>query len=406
MLSFEEARRKIIEVTKKILRTPAIEKVQLGSALSRILAQDIVADRDYPPFDRAARDGFAVRAADCREPGAMLRVTGEIRAGAAPSASVGAGECMQIMTGAAVPAGADAVVMIEYTRPGAQRSQVVIERTAQAGMNFVPRGSEAHMGDVLLKRGARLGDAELALAAQIGCAELAVHRKPRVAILSTGDEVVAVETKPGPFEIRNSNSVSLAAQAALAGAEAIVLGNAPDRHDELRNAIESGLGEDILVISGGVSMGKYDLVEGALRELGAEFFFDAVDIRPGRPAVFGVCQGKPVFGLPGNPVSTLVTFELFVVPAIDVLGGSEPRPLPLLKARLAKAVEKKAALTHFAPALLEWAEGEATVTELEWKGSGDIGTVARANCFLVVPQVKLKIAAGEWVDVLPRRGLL
>lgn len=406
MLSFADARRKIIAITKNLPHTPAVEKIKLESALGRVLAQSVAADRDSPPFDRAARDGFAARSVDCREPGVTLRVIGEVRAGSAPEKEVGAGECMQIMTGAAMPPGADAVVMIEQTRPGGTKDEIVIERSAQAGMNFVPRGTEAHAGDILLRPGMRLGDAELALAAQVGCTELPVYRQPHVAILSTGDEVVAVKAEPGPFEIRNTNSVSLAAQCRAVGSEPVPLGNAPDRADELRTLIERGLAEDILVLSGGVSMGKYDLVEGVLRELGAEFFFDAVDIRPGRPAVFGVCRGKPVFGLPGNPVSTMVTFELFVVPAIDNLGGSEPRPLPLLKARLAKPVEKKAALTHFMPALLEWPQGEATVTELAWQGSGDVGTVARGNCFLVVPQAKLKLEAGEWVDVLPRRGLL
>lgn len=406
MLSFEDARQTIIKVVKEIPCVRAVEKAPLQSALGRILAENVIADRDYPPFDRAARDGFAVRSADCKEPGAILRVVGEIRAGAAPARSVSSGECVQIMTGASVPSGADAVVMIENTRPDENKERVVIERAVQQGMNFVPRGTEARAGDILLRSGVRLGDAELALAAQVGCVELSVKHRPRVAILSTGDEVVPVEAKPGPFEIRNSNAVSLSAQVVLAGGEAIPLGNAPDRHGELRKAIERGLAEDILVASGGVSMGKYDLVEGVLRELGAECFFDAVEIRPGRPAVFGVCRGKPIFGLPGNPVSTLVTFELFVVPAIDILGGSEPRALGLLKARLAKAVEKKAPLTHFAPARIEWPQGEATVTELESQGSGDIGTVARANCFLVVPRTKLKLAAGEWVDVLPRRGLL
>ncbi|HKW88652.1 MAG TPA: gephyrin-like molybdotransferase Glp [Candidatus Acidoferrales bacterium] len=406
MLSFEDARKIIIEKVRGISRAPAVERARLGSALRRILAENVIVDRDYPPFDRAARDGFAVRSADCAEAGAKLRVVGETRAGMAPSTAVGPGECVQIMTGAAMPSGADAVVMIEHTHADAESGRVIIERTLQPGTNFVPRGSEAHAGDILLKCGTRLGDAELALAAQVGRAELAVHRRPRVAILSTGDEIVPVETKPGPFQIRNSNAVSLAAQAGLAGGEPVPLGNAPDRSDELRNAIGRGLAEDILVISGGVSMGKYDLVEGVLHELGAEFFFDAVDIRPGRPAVFGICRGKPVFGLPGNPVSTLVTFELFVIPAIDILAGAQARPLQLLKAKLANAIEKRAALTHFVPALLEWPDGGAIVKELDWQGSGDIGTVARANCFLVVPQDKLKLAAGDWVDVLPRRGLL
>ncbi|HVA72623.1 MAG TPA: gephyrin-like molybdotransferase Glp [Candidatus Limnocylindrales bacterium] len=406
MLSFEDARRKVIEATAGLRRIPASEAVKLENALGRILAERIVADRDYPPFDRATRDGFAVRAADCREADAKLRVIGEIRAGGKFVGAVNAGECVQIMTGAAMPPGTDAVVMIEHTRASAKQNEVVIERAAEAGINIVPRGAESRAGDPLLGVATRMGYAEIAVAAQVGRAELRVYRKPRVAILSTGDEVVAADATPGPLEIRNSNGASLAAQAKLAGAEPVLLGNAPDRAEELRKMIARGLEEDALVLSGGVSMGKYDLVEEVLRGLGAELFFDAVAIRPGRPAVFGMCRGRPVFGLPGNPVSTMVTFELFVVPAIDILGGGDARPLPLLKAKLARAAEQKAALTHFLPATLEWPNGEATVTELPWQGSGDIATLACGNCFLVVHQSKLKMDAGEWVDVLPRRGLL
>ncbi len=406
MLSYEDARLKVIEITAGLRRIPAREKLKLQQSLGRILAEEIVADRDCPPFDRATRDGFAVRATDCREAGAQLRVIGEIHAGGEFAKTVSAGECVHIMTGAAAPRGADAVVMIEHTRTGVRENEVMIEHVAEAGMNIVPRGSESRAGDILLRAKTRIGYAEIAIAAQVGRAELEVYRKPRIAILSTGDELVAVDAQPGPFEIRNSNGASLAAQAELAGAEAVPLGKAPDREGELQKMIERGLKEDALVLSGGVSMGKYDLVEKVLRELGAEFSFDAVAIRPGRPAVFGICRGKPVFGLPGNPVSTMVTFELLAVPVVDILSGGEARPLPLLKAKLSKAVEQKAALTHFLPAMLGWANGEATVSELPWQGSGDIATLARGNCFLVVHQSKLKLTPGEWVDVLPRRGLL
>ena len=330
-----------------------------------------------------------------------LDIVGEIKAGDSFAGTVGPGQCAQIMTGAAVPPGADAVVMIEHTRPSTSRA--VIERAVERGQNVVPRGSEARAGQRLLGPGARLGYAELALAAQVGQHQLEVFRRPRVAILSTGDEVVDVHETPGPFQIRNSNSVSLAAQVALASAEPVLLGNAPDRIEELRAAIKRGLEADILVLSGGVSMGKYDLVEVVLRELGAEFFFDSVAIRPGRPAVFGTCGGKLVFGLPGNPVSTMVTFELFVLLAIDICSGAAARPLPLFPARLAAPVRQKAALTHFLPAQVTWESGEACVRELPWQGSGDTVALATANCFLVVPQSKLELAAGEWVKVLLRR---
>jgi molybdopterin molybdotransferase len=329
---------------------------------------------------------------------------GEIKAGDTVGESLAAGTCLQIMTGAAVPAGADAVVMIEYT--SREGDLVRFERGAQRGQNIVPRGSEAAAAQTILTPGMRLGYAELALAAQAGAVQLECTRRPRVAILSTGDEVVLIDETPGPFQIRNSNSVSLAAQVRIAGGEPVVLGNAADRIEDLGEKIERGLKEDALVLSGGVSMGKYDLVESALKAMGAEFFFDAVAIRPGKPAVFGVCQGKPVFGLPGNPVSAMVTFELFVAPAIDLLTGAEARALPLVGARLAEALNEKSGLTHFLPARVEWLGGLAEVKALKWQGSGDIAALAKANCFLVIPADRENIEPGENVSVLLRKDVV
>ena len=320
------------------------------------------------------------------------------------TAPLAPGTCIQIMTGAAVPPGADAVVMIEFT--GRANDLVQFERDTNPHQNIVSRGSEARAGDLALPAGVRLGFAELALAAQVGAAELLCARKPRVAILSTGDEVVLVDETPGPFHIRNSNSVSLAAQVRLAGGEPVPLGNALDRADDLGAKIEQGLQEDVLVLSGGVSMGKYDLVEEVLKSFGAEFYFDAVAIRPGKPTVFGRCRDRMVFGLPGNPVSTMVTFQLFAVPAVDILGGTEARPLPLLEATLGEALKERTGLTHFLPARLEWESGHPEVRALRWQGSGDIATLSRANCFLVVPADRQDIAAGEKVSVLPRGDVL
>jgi len=308
------------------------------------------------------------------------------------------------MTGAAVPAGADAVVMIEFTERDGDK--VTFHRTTHAAQNIVQKGSEARAGDVALRFGMRLGYAELALAAQVGAAEILVARRPRVAILSTGDEVVPVTETPGSFHIRNSNGVSLAAQTRLSGGEPVPLGNALDHADELSCKIELGLKEDILVLSGGVSMGKYDLVESVLKSMGAEFFFDAVAIRPGKPAVFGRCRDTFVFGLPGNPVSTMVTFHLFVTPAIDVLGGAHLRQLPLLEANLVKTLHEKPGLTHFLPASFEWTGISPEVCPLDWQGSGDIATLTRANCFIVVPADRHNIPAGEKVSVLPRLDVI
>jgi molybdopterin molybdotransferase len=308
------------------------------------------------------------------------------------------------MTGAAVPAGADAVVMIEHT--SREGDLVRFERAAQPGQNIVPRGSEAASAQTILTPGLRLGYAELALAAQVGAVQLQCAQRPRVAILSTGDEVVLIDKMPGPFQIRNSNSVSLAAQVRIAGGEPVVLGNAADRIEDLGEKVERGLKEDALVLSGGVSMGKYDLVESVLKTMGAEFFFDAVAIRPGKPAVFGMCKGKPVFGLPGNPVSTMVTFELFVAPAIDLLSGAEARALPLVEARLAEAMKEKLGLAHFLPARVEWRERVPEVKPLRWQGSGDIAALAKANCFLLVPADREKMEIGESVSVLLRKDVV
>jgi molybdopterin molybdotransferase len=254
-------------------------------------------------------------------------------------------------------------------------------------------------------RGKRLGYAELAMAAQVGRASVLVAKKPRVAILSTGDEVISVGQAPQRFQIRNSNSISLAAQVALAGGEPLVLGIASDNVTELRVRIEQALEADIVILTGGVSVGKYDHVEQVLKDIGIQFFFDALAIRPGRPAVFGMCHDKPVFGLPGNPVSTMVTFELLVVPAIELLSGHSPGSLHVFKAKLAHPVDEKPPLAHFVPARVSWPGGEPTVEVLHWEGSGDIGSVVRGNCFLVVHESKLKLEAGEMADILPRRGL-
>jgi molybdopterin molybdotransferase len=403
MLTFEEARGKVIEQVGKRKGPRATAVVSVWDALGLVLAQEVQTDREYPPFDRSTRDGYAVRSKEA-VPDAQLKCVGEIKAGDTVREALAAGTCLQIMTGAAVPAGADAVVMIEHT--SREGEFVRFERAAQRGQNIVPRGSEAAAAQTILTPGMRLGYAELALAAQVGAARLQCAARPRVAILSTGDEVVLIDETPGDFQIRNSNSVSLAAQVRIAGGEPVVLGNAADRIEDLGEKIERGLKEDALVLSGGVSMGKYDLVESVLKAMGAEFFFDAVAIRPGKPAVFGMCQGKPVFGLPGNPVSTMVTFELFVAPAIDLLSGAEARALPLVEARLGEALKEKPGLAHFLPARLEWRGRAPEVKALRWQGSGDITALSKANCFLVVPADKEKIEIGESVSVLLRKDVV
>jgi molybdopterin molybdotransferase len=401
MLTFEQARQEIITQISKLRRPATTENLSVWDASGYILAQDLTADRDYPPFDRATRDGYAVRASEFTA-GATLSCIGEIKAGDTLTQPLAKGTCIQIMTGAAVPLEADAVVMIEYT--SRDKDLVRFQQPATKGQNIVTAGSEAAKDQRLLQVGTRLGYAEAGLAAQIGAMQLRCAKKPRVAILSTGDEVVPIDASPGPFQIRNSNSVSLAAQTRDVGGEPLLLGNASDRIETLATKIQEGLQADILVLSGGVSMGKYDLVEDVLKSLGATFYFDAVAIRPGKPAVFALCKEKPVFGLPGNPISTMVTFELFVVPAIDLLSGALARPLPFLKATLAEAMKEKPGMTHFLPARVQFDSVEAHVKPLPWKGSGDTVAMAEANCFLVVGSDIQSLAAGENVNVLMRRG--
>ena len=403
MLTFEEARRKVIDQVAKMPGPRPNATVSMWDALGLVLAQEVKTDREYPPFDRSTRDGYAVHSKEIK-PGTQLKWASEIKAGDTVTEALTPGTCIQIMTGAAVPVGADAVVMIEYTQR--EGDLVRFDRAAQSGQNIVPRGIEARAGQIILKPGMRLGFAELALSAQVGETQLQCAKRPRVAILSTGDEVVLIDQQPGPFQIRNSNSVSLSAQVRIAGGEPVVLGNAADRVEDLGEKIERGLKEDALVLTGGVSMGKYDLVESVLKALGADFFFDSVAIRPGKPAVFAICQGKPVFGLPGNPVSTMVTFQLFVSPAIDLLSGAGARPLPLVEARLAEALNERPGLTHFLPARIEWLSAEAQVRALKWQGSGDIAALAGANCFLVVSAEREKIASGERVSVLLRKDVV
>jgi molybdopterin molybdotransferase len=294
--------------------------------------------------------------------------------------------------------------MIEHTqRTG---DLVKFEREASPGQNIVPRGSEAQAAQTILTPGTRLGYAELALAAQVGASNLLCARKSRVAILSTGDEIVAIDEAPGTFQIRNSNSVSLAAQVLLAGGEPVLLGKAADLVEDLREKIQRGLREDLLVLSGGVSMGKYDLVETVLKNLGAEFYFDAVAIRPGKPTVFGRCEKTFVFGLPGNPVSSMVTFNLFVALALNLLNGAAAQPLPFVQAQLGELLNEKPGMTHFLPSRIHWSSGIPEVKPLQWQGSGDIATLTQANCFLVVPANRDRIEAGESVSVLLRKDVV
>jgi molybdopterin molybdotransferase len=432
VVSFEQARETVLAYGRQIALPPA-EDVALPAALGCVLAGPVQADRDFPPFPRATRDGYAVRADDVITVPARLRVVGQAKAGGSYDQVVTTGEAVEIMTGAAVPEGADAVVMVEYTsaKSAADGAEVEIQRPAATGENIVPAGAEAQAGQEILSRGMRLGPAQIAMAAGAGQARIKIYRRPRVAILSTGDELVEIAKTPGPFQIRNSNSYSLAAQVTAAGGEAVRLPVAPDSPRKLATLIQAGLAADMLLISGGVSMGKFDLVEAELKKMGAEFFFTGALIQPGRPVVFGEIQrqgkkpdandgGKgttesrgmkrsksvarrvPFFGLPGNPISAMVCFDLFGRPVLDALGGAAPARLPVAKARLGKAVKTKTGLTRFFPAILQGSLLEPEVEVVPWQGSGDLLASAQANCYLVVPPDRDSLVAGEMVSIVIR----
>src|SRR2546430_2477757 len=416
ILSFEEARH-VVEAHAARLRPCGKELADLLEATGQVLAEPIVADRNFPPFPRAARDGYALGAADLAKLPATLEVVAEIKAGVAPESvfELHPGKAAAIMTGAPAPSGADTVVMVEYTtRHG---HQVEITKGVSAGDNIVPVGSEAKRGEHLLSPGMRLDHAAIAVAASVGRVHLLVSAKPRVAVLSTGDEVVDIDVPPGPNQIRNSNTYSLAAQIQAAGGDPVLLPIAPDEPERLRELIAEGLEADMLLLAGGVSMGKYDLVEQVLADFQAEFFFTGAQIQPGKPIVFGRVpwasspkvaitdaepQWKYFFGLPGNPISAMVTFQLFAQPILEALAGRAPQKLVFLHAKLKSEIKTKTGLKRFLPAILSGEFEQAEVELAGWRGSGDISTAARANCHIVISPDKNAIAAGEWVPVLLR----
>jgi molybdopterin molybdotransferase len=421
ILSFEQARH-VVEEHAATLRPRGRELVELLDSLGQVLAEPVLADRNFPPFPRATRDGYAVRAADLAKLPGTLEIVGEIKAGGVVDEqfTIESGQTAAIMTGAPAPPGSDAVVMVEYTSQSG--NQVTITKGISAGDNIVPVAAEAKRGDRLLSPGMRLDHKAIAVAASVGRSRLLVYSKPRVAVLATGDELVDIDVPLAPQQIRNSNTYSLAAQIQAAGGEPVMLPIAPDEPERLQELIAEGFEADLLLLSGGVSMGKYDLVEQALAEFQAEFFFTGAQIQPGRPVVFGRVPcgaGVPVregesasgkykyfFGLPGNPVSTMVTFELFARPILEALAGMSPRKLIFLHAKLKSEFKTKTGLKRFLPAILSGEFEQAEVELVRWQGSGDIAATAAANCYIVIPPDRERIAAGEWVPILMRDSFL
>ena len=406
VVGFDEAL-KVVLAHAADLPTLTTEQVPLVDSEGRVLAKAVHADRDQPPFDRSTRDGFAVRAADFGD--GLLKVAGQVRAGERwQGRALEPGAAIEIMTGAPMPEGADAVVMVEHVSRAGGAIRRLGERTLQSGENIVRRGSEAGMGEVVLPVGTLIEGAEIALAAACGSPVLTVFRRPKVAILATGDELVEIDAVPEPQQIRNSNSYGLAALVAQAGGEAVRLPVAPDRRPELEQIMRSARQCDLLLLSGGVSMGAYDLVEEVLETLGAEFFFTGVKMQPGKPVVFGrlsATEGLPAqffFGLPGNPVSTQVTFHCFVQPLLRAMAGAAVQGPRFVQATLAEDAKGKPGLMQVLPARLIADRVRPEVRLVRWQGSGDLAANARANCYAVLPPEKERFAAGDVITILLR----
>ena len=375
------------------------EDLPLVDCLGRVIAEPITLDQDQPPFDRSMRDGYALKAQDVDRVPATLKCRGEIKAGDSPSLDLQQGETFQIMTGAPVPAGADAVVMVEYTEQ--MRPEVVtILRPVRPGENVAAQGSEHRAGSFMFGEGALLSAFQLAVLASLGKSSVKVFRQPRVAILATGDELVDIQVAPDAGQIRNSNSYSLYAQVLREGGIPTILEIARDNRADLRRQTSSGMQHDVLLISGGVSMGKYDLVEPVLNELGIQIHFESVNMRPGKPTVFATQGDRFVFGLPGNPVSTFVAFELFVRPVLRRLQSLEHASLRLIKGILDEEVVEKSGRTAFLPARVFSESGRNVVSTVAWKGSADIFGAAKANGFLIVPLNAGHLAPGQEVEAL------
>lgn len=392
-LTFSEARESVLSHVRGARPLPVTEEVALDEAASRVLAEDIAADRDSPALSRSVRDGYAVRAIDL--PG-ELQVIGEVRAGERFQGEVGRGQAVEIMTGAPIPSGADAVVMVEHV--DRVNGRVRVDRSAEPHQFINPRGCEAAAHETVLHAGKRLDYSDVAMLAAFGRSQIRVYGKPLVALIATGDEIVEVEESPADFQIRNSNIYSLAAQVRRAGGAPRILPVARDNEAHTSEMIEQGLRADLLLLSGGVSAGKYDIVERVLEQLGAQFFFDRVLIQPGQPLVFGQARGTFFFGLPGNPSSTMVTFEIFARAALELLAGQEETSLHMPFARLTTNFRHRPGLTRFLPARLS-ADG-AELTPINWHGSGDIPSLTRANAYLVADPDRAEYARGELIRVL------
>jgi len=382
--------------------TPALgaEEVPLPEALGRILAEDVQADADLPPFDRSAMDGYAVHAADVASAPVVLAVAGQVRAGQWPEQTLKPQQAVQVMTGAPVPQGATAVQPVEKTRAIDGGRRVEILEPVATGAHIVRQGTEGHAGDEVLVRGATIDPATIAVLAAVGKAKVLVGRRPTVSVLVTGDELVDVWDAPTRGRIRNSNGYALVAQAQWAGANVRALGVVPDQAPLIAQAVREGFASDVLVLSGGVSEGAFDLVEEVLARFDVGFLFTKVAIKPGAPLVFGRRGDKLVFGLPGNPVSAQVTFDLFARAALLRMQGARVVSRPAVEVSLLESVSNRSGRRNHLPARVRFDGSGLAATPLRSVGSADVVAHARANALVVLEAERLRAEAGEKVPAI------
>ncbi|MGE0643066.1 MAG: gephyrin-like molybdotransferase Glp [Nitrospira sp.] len=379
-----------------------VEKISILDVLGRVLAEDIVATRDNPPWDNSAMDGFAVRWDDIRQEHAIqkpvtLSVIEDVPAGIMPSKEVGRGQAIRIMTGAPIPRGADTVLKVEETEPSPDSVRVL--KAEPKGANIRPQGEDVKKGDCIIAKGTRMRPSEAGMLAILAKSFVFVHQRPRVAILSTGDELADLDERYSEEKIINSNSYGIAAAVQEAGGIPLLLGIARDTPAALKEKISQGLNADMLVLSGGVSMGDYDFTKAVFRELGAEMHFWKLAIRPGQPLAFGKIQDKLAFGLPGNPVSSMVTFEQLVRPALLKMSGCRTYGRPVVQALFQETFSKRGDRRHFLRGVLTREDGVFKVRTTGDQGSGILTSMVKANCFIDVPVAVERLKPGDEVTV-------
>jgi molybdopterin molybdotransferase len=395
MLSYEEALEKLLDQIPK----PVPIRVPLREALGRVLAAPVLADSDLPPFKKYFVDGFAVRSQDAVQAPVKLEVVGMIAAGDSDQPRLESGQAVQIMTGAALPEEADAVQMVEKTHRVSESEVELLEPVAPAE-NVAARGSEVQMGETVLARDRVVGAAEAGVLATFGRAEVEIFAPPRVVVIPTGDELVAVEQKPAFGQIRNSNAYTLWAQCQRLGLDATVLPPVPDDPDQVRRSIQVGLKSDLAIFTGGVSMGEYDYVPQVLAEEEFTIFFHKAAIKPGKPILVGRKNDHVVFGLPGNPVSAFVTFELFVRPAVRRWMGFQRHTLQKVSGELVAPVRQKPGRKFFKQARTDWVDGRFQIRPIETQGSADLVAFSSANSLLILEADVIHLKAGQKVEVL------